>query len=127
MTDQIRRWKSESIEPRLAFGAFIRYLRKQKGDRQPALAHGIGVKSTHVSVLEHGKLANPHERTVQALAQYLEVDKNLLYCLLGRWPFPKPDALDAAVLEKYLQVLAEATGYSKEDLGVFIIAYLIAS
>ncbi len=125
MTNQIKRRTDEPMEPRGIFVAFVKYRRRQKGYRQEDLARIIQVR--HVSELEHGRIADPHEKTLQALAQYLEVDKNLLHCLLGRWPFPKPDALDAPTLEKYLQALMETTGYSKELLGEFIIAHFLAS
>jgi transcriptional regulator with XRE-family HTH domain len=66
-------------------GARLKRLRKRKGLSAERLAHEAGVSSKTVSRLEKGETEDPHDETLQKLAQALNVTREEV------WPRDEPE------------------------------------
>ena len=62
-----------------SFGETLRSLRKAHSSTQVELAEGVGVSHVYISALERGDKSAPRYALVMAIADFLEVDAELLW------------------------------------------------
>ena len=70
----------------LEFGARIRQLRKEAGMTQRELADKINIDFTYLSKIECGTVPPPSEKVISRLAKILNVGKDELLILAGKFP-----------------------------------------